>query len=75
MNGVITYIEALATIAFALSGLLAAARKRLDAVGVVVVAGLAAEKEGRRHHQLPLAVVAGQAALTLCAVLQQPCWA
>ena len=42
LNGVITYIEALATIAFALSGLLAAARKRLDAVGVVVVAGLAA---------------------------------
>ena len=42
MNSVITYIEALATIAFALSGLLAAARKRLDAVGVVVVAGLAA---------------------------------
>ena len=42
MNNAITFIEALATIAFALSGLLAAARKRLDAVGVVVVAGLAA---------------------------------
>jgi uncharacterized membrane protein YeiH len=42
MTGAITFIEALATIAFALSGLLAAARKRLDAVGVVVVAGLAA---------------------------------
>ena len=38
----LTLIEALATLAFALSGLLAAARKRLDAVGVVVVAGLAA---------------------------------
>lgn len=35
-------IEAAATLAFALSGLIAAARKRLDAVGVVVVAGLAA---------------------------------
>lgn len=35
-------VEALATVAFALSGLLAGARKRLDAVGVVVVAGLAA---------------------------------
>jgi uncharacterized membrane protein YeiH len=35
-------LEAVATLAFALSGLLAAARKRLDAVGVVVVAGLAA---------------------------------
>lgn len=35
-------IEAVATIAFALSGLLEAARKRLDAVGVCVVAGLAA---------------------------------
>jgi uncharacterized membrane protein YeiH len=35
-------IEALATLAFALSGLLEAARKKLDAVGVVVVAGLAA---------------------------------
>ena len=42
MNNAITFIEALATMAFALSGLLAAARKRLDAVGVVVVAGLAA---------------------------------
>jgi uncharacterized membrane protein YeiH len=37
-----TLIEAVATIAFALSGLLAAARQRLDAVGVCVVAGLAA---------------------------------
>jgi len=35
-------LEAVATLAFALSGLLAAARKKLDAVGVVVVAGLAA---------------------------------
>lgn len=35
-------LEATATIAFALSGLLEAARKRLDAVGVCVVAGLAA---------------------------------
>jgi len=35
-------IEACATLAFALSGLLEAARKRLDAVGVCVVAGLAA---------------------------------
>ena len=35
-------VEALATLAFALSGLLAAARKRLDAVGVCVVAGLTA---------------------------------
>jgi uncharacterized membrane protein YeiH len=34
--------EAVATVAFALSGLLAAARKKLDAVGVVVVGGLAA---------------------------------
>jgi len=39
---VLTAIEAAATIAFALSGLLEAARKRLDAVGVCVVAGLAA---------------------------------
>lgn len=35
-------VEALATLAFALSGLLAAARQRLDAVGVCVVTGLAA---------------------------------
>lgn len=35
-------IEAVATVAFALSGLLASARKRLDPVGVCVVAGLAA---------------------------------
>ncbi len=38
----LTLVEAGATVAFALSGLLAAARKRLDAVGVCVVAGLAA---------------------------------
>jgi uncharacterized membrane protein YeiH len=37
-----TAVEASATMAFALSGLLEAARKRLDAVGVCVVAGLAA---------------------------------
>ncbi len=35
-------IEAAATVAFALSGLIEAARKKLDAVGVCVVAGLAA---------------------------------
>jgi uncharacterized membrane protein YeiH len=35
-------VEATATLAFALSGLLEAARKRLDPVGVCVVAGLAA---------------------------------
>ena len=34
--------EAAATVAFALSGLIEAARKKLDAVGVCVVAGLAA---------------------------------
>jgi uncharacterized membrane protein YeiH len=37
-----TFIEASATVAFAVSGLLEAARKRLDAVGVCLVAGLAA---------------------------------
>jgi uncharacterized membrane protein YeiH len=37
-----TIIEAGATVAFALSGLLEAARKRLDAVGVCLVTGLAA---------------------------------
>jgi len=37
-----TFMEMLAIVASALSGLLAAARKKLDAVGVVVVAGLAA---------------------------------
>ncbi|RYF35762.1 MAG: trimeric intracellular cation channel family protein [Comamonadaceae bacterium] len=35
-------VEALATLAFALSGLIEGARKKLDAVGVCVVAGLAA---------------------------------
>ena len=39
---VLTAVEAVATMAFALSGLLEAARKRLDAVGVCVVAGLTA---------------------------------
>lgn len=42
LNLLLLAIEATATIAFALSGLLEAARKRLDAVGVCVVAGLAA---------------------------------
>ena len=35
-------VEAVATIAFALSGVIEGARKRLDAVGICVVAGLAA---------------------------------
>ncbi len=39
---VVVLVEVLATLAFALSGLLEAARKRLDAVGVVVVASLTA---------------------------------
>ena len=38
----LTVVEACGTLAFALSGLLEAARKRLDAVGVCLVAGLAA---------------------------------
>jgi uncharacterized membrane protein YeiH len=38
----LTVVESAATVAFALSGLLEAARKRLDAVGVCMVAGLAA---------------------------------
>jgi uncharacterized membrane protein YeiH len=42
LTRVLTAIEFAATVAFALSGLLAAARKRLDAVGVCVVAGVAA---------------------------------
>jgi uncharacterized membrane protein YeiH len=35
-------VEMVATIAFALSGVIEGARKRLDAVGICVVAGLAA---------------------------------
>ena len=42
LSEVLTAVEAAATLAFALSGLLEAARRRLDAVGVCVVAGLAA---------------------------------
>lgn len=42
LPALLTAVEAVATLAFALSGLLEAARKRLDAVGVCVVAGLAA---------------------------------
>ena len=42
LTHILAAIEALATIAFAVSGLLEAARKRLDAVGVCMVAGLAA---------------------------------
>jgi len=42
LTQVLTLVEASAMVAFALSGVLEAARKRLDAVGVCVVAGLAA---------------------------------
>jgi uncharacterized membrane protein YeiH len=42
LGALLTVVEAAATLAFALSGLLAAARQRLDAVGVCVVTGLAA---------------------------------
>jgi uncharacterized membrane protein YeiH len=42
LSTAITVVEALAVLAFALSGLVAAARKRLDAVGLCVVAGLTA---------------------------------
>ena len=42
LSALLTAAEGVATLAFALSGLLEAARKRLDAVGVCVVAGLAA---------------------------------
>jgi uncharacterized membrane protein YeiH len=42
LTDVLTAIESAAMISFALSGLLEAARKRLDAVGVCMVAGLTA---------------------------------
>ena len=42
LSEILVVVEVLATLAFALSGLLAAARQRLDAVGVCVVTGLAA---------------------------------
>ncbi len=42
LSTVLTVLEAGAVLAFALSGLVEAARKRLDAVGMAVVAGLAA---------------------------------
>lgn len=42
VSWLLTAVEAGATLAFAISGLLEAARKRLDAVGVCLVAGLAA---------------------------------
>lgn len=42
INLLVLAVDAAATVAFAASGLLEAARKRLDAVGVCMVAGLAA---------------------------------
>jgi uncharacterized membrane protein YeiH len=42
LSGALFAVEAVAIVAFALSGVLAAARKQLDAVGVCVVTGLAA---------------------------------
>ena len=41
-SALLSAVEIAATVAFALSGLLAGARKKLDAVGLIVVAGLAA---------------------------------
>ncbi len=42
LSAILTALEALAVLAFALSGLVAAVRKGLDAVGVCMVAGLTA---------------------------------
>jgi uncharacterized membrane protein YeiH len=42
LSWLLVAVEAMATLAFALSGLLEAARKRLDPVGVCLVSGLAA---------------------------------
>ena len=42
LSAALTAIESLAVVAFALSGLVSAARKRLDVVGMCVVAGLTA---------------------------------
>jgi uncharacterized membrane protein YeiH len=42
LTPLLTAVEVLATVAFALSGLIEAARKRLDVVGVCVVAGISA---------------------------------
>ena len=42
LRGVLFAVEAAATLAFALSGAIEAARRRLDAVGVVVAAFLTA---------------------------------
>ena len=42
LSNILVIAEAMATLAFALSGLIEAARKGLDAVGVCVVAGIAA---------------------------------
>ena len=47
-------LELTATLAFALSGLMEAARKRLDAVGVCVVAFLAAFGGGTLRDLLPV---------------------
>jgi uncharacterized membrane protein YeiH len=42
LNGALYAVEIVATVAFALSGVIEGARRKLDAVGVCVVAGLAA---------------------------------
>ncbi|MFN7195308.1 MAG: TRIC cation channel family protein, partial [bacterium] len=47
LSAVQTAIEVAAMASFAISGIVAAARKRLDPVGVVVVAWLAAFGGGR----------------------------
>jgi hypothetical protein len=52
----LTTLEAGATLAFALSGLLEAARKRLDPVGVCMVAGLAAFGGGTLRDVVPSAI-------------------
>lgn len=53
INTLRTLLEVAATVAFALSGVILAARKRLDAVGVCVVAFVAAFGGGTLRDLLP----------------------
>ncbi len=67
INTLRTLLEVAATVAFALSGVILAARKRLDAVGVCVVAFVAAFGGGTLRDLLPGPV---NAMLASCVAIQ-----
>ena len=71
LSGVQTSIEVAGTVAFALSGVMAAARKKLDAVGVCAVASVAAFGGGTLRDVLTLFDEGGMIVLSADPALSQ----